>query len=135
MKNLLLLTSLIGLAAAQSAFAANYSIQNNTASFWDDEYDFNDGDIWFNQGGTFPTITTADQVLFTSKTADSTVNVINAAVSSNTLKVGSVGDAGNFTATLNVSQNFTTANIIRWECDDWEHRHQRGVKSPEWWYI
>jgi hypothetical protein len=113
MKKTFLLTSFVALLAAQSAFAANFSIQNNTASFWDIEYDFNNGDIWFNQGGIFPTITTADQVLFTSKTANSTVNVINAAVSSKTLKVGSVGDAGNFTATLNVSQNFTTADILQ----------------------
>ena len=113
MKKTFLLTSFVALVAAQSAFAANWTIQNNTASFWNTEHDFNDGDIWFSQSGTFPTITTADQVLFTSKTANSTVNLINAAVSSKTLKVGSVGDAGNYTATLNVFQNFTTAEILQ----------------------
>jgi hypothetical protein len=112
MKKILLLTSLIGLAAAQSAVAANYTIQNNTADFWNTSKNWTNADIWWNRT-TVPTFnSTADQIIGSSKFADSTVDVTTA-VDVNVLKLGHVNDAGDYTLTLNVGNaaSFNTNNI------------------------
>lgn len=112
MKKILLLTSLIGLAAAQSAVAANYTIQNNTADFWNTSKSWTNADIWWNRT-TVPTFnSTADQIIGSSKFADSTVDVTTA-VDVNVLKLGHVNDAGDYTLTLNVGNaaSFNTNNI------------------------
>jgi hypothetical protein len=113
MKKILLLTSLIGLATAQSAVAANYTIQNNTADFWNTSKSWTNADIWWNVA-TVPTFnSTADQIIGSSRFADSTVDVTTA-VDVKVLKLGHVKDvAGDYTLTLNVGNaaSFNTNNI------------------------
>jgi hypothetical protein len=113
MKKILLLTSLIGLAAAQSAFAANYTIQNNEDDFWNTSKNWINAEIWWNEA-FFPDISSNnDQIIGSSKFADSTVDVTSG-VSVKVLKLGHVkDDVGDYTLTLNVGNaaSFNTNNI------------------------
>jgi hypothetical protein len=110
MKKEFLLSSLIALAVAQSTFAANYIIVNDTPGFWDVAHDFSDGDIWKDQLGVMPTLSVGDTVSVSSKTINSTTN-LNSAVSLGVFKLGRYGDGASI-ATLNVTADLSTSGIF-----------------------
>jgi hypothetical protein len=109
-KNTFLLTSLTAFAVAQSAFAANYIIVNDTPGFWDDAHDFSDGDIWKDQLGVMPTLSVSDTVSVASKPTNFTIN-LNSAVSLDVFKLGRYGDGASI-ATLNVTADLSTSGIF-----------------------
>jgi hypothetical protein len=112
MKNILLLTSLIGLAAAQSAFAAHYIMQNVDGAYdWSGVKAFEtDATIWKN--GILPT--SGNHNLSMSSQSDSTVSITTTSFSFTDVKIGRY-DSAPFTTTLTltVSQDLTATGIFK----------------------
>jgi hypothetical protein len=109
MKKTFLLTSFVALAAAQSAFAVNYDIENTSLTFWGAGQSFHEADIW--KLGSVPTLLVGDTVSISSKTTDSTINLSEFDVSVAVVKLGRYGNGASI-ATLNVTANLTTSGVF-----------------------
>jgi|GEM_PF-3188259 len=112
MKKTFLLTSFVALLAAQSAFAANYIMQNVTLGYdWSGVKAFEtDATIWKN--AVLPT--SGNHTLSMSSQYDSTVSITTTSYSFTDVKIGRYDQAPfPTTLTLNVSQDLTATGLFK----------------------
>jgi len=112
MKKTFLLTSFVVLLAAQSAFAANYIMQNVTQGYdWSGVKAFEtDATIWKN--AVLPT--SGNHTLSMSSQYDSTVSITTTSYSFTDVKIGRYDQAPfPTTLTLNVSQDLTATGLFK----------------------
>ena len=112
MKKTFLLTSFVALLAAQSAFAANYIMQNVTQGYdWSGVKAFEtDATIWKN--AVLPT--SGNHTLSMSSQYDSTVSITTTSYSFSDVKIGRYDQAPfPTTLTLNVSQDLTATGLFK----------------------
>ncbi len=112
MKKTFLLASFVALLAAQSAFAANYIMQNVTLGYdWSGVKAFEtDATIWKN--AVLPT--SGNHTLSMSSQYDSTVSITTTSYSFTDVKIGRYDQAPfPTTLTLNVSQDLTATGLFK----------------------